>query len=440
MLAVPMKDYSGPFRPDFSWGDLEKKTLARFGREIMLCNQVHDRACLPIVAEKFGMDGVTKVAIDEWMGSSPVYNTRNRVLHNIGGDGVDVIMKGFQLDIGAPHMWLKFHFDVKSHDQGFFWLTSCGAYNHVRALTGGDTKAETQICVHMEDPTFDATVMAVNRGARCIPIFRPPHGGDLPEEGPCRWEVRIDDGIGLVEENDLTEVVRHSRAGQFEFSRSALTDDGLEDYSGAFKRDFCLEDLCYSTLLAQVKEFALDVHLLQRANYLGQRRHFGEDHLDEMIALHCAAMAPIYHARLRRLFNIEGEGMSAILKLLQLDHHFVPEYVKTGMTIVDESTGLFWIEDCEAINDGDLSGILTGLWRGEALGLQQIVQSVNPRAVVTHTEPPEHARLAWRIEIDPQREPAQVSPYAGLVGMNGLLEADLSEHIYAYSDAETAHS
>lgn len=429
-----MKDYTGPLREDFQWQQLEKKTMARFAREVMLCNQIHDRGLLPLVAGRWGAEAMTTQAINEWMGSSPVYNSRIRALHGIEGDGVDVIMKGFQLDIGAPHMWLKFHFDVKSHDQGFFWLTSCGAYNGVRGMTGGDTAAETQICVHMEDPTFDATVMAVNRGARCTPVFRPPHGGEIPAAGPCRWEVSISDHIGLVEENPQTAMIEATRAGQFHFARPTATDDGLADYSGPFKRDFRLEDLSTAMLSVQLKEFALDVHLLQRSSYLSVERNFGDDAVMELIGEHYRGMAPVYHARMRRLFGIEGDDMTAILKLLQLDHHFVPEYVRTGVQLIDEQHGRFWIEECEAIDDGSTSGILTGLWRGEVVGLEQIVQDINPRAVVTTGTAQGNRRFVYDIRIDPRREPVPVSSMSDVVGGFGLLTVDLSEHIYSYDN------
>jgi hypothetical protein len=432
-----MENYSGPLIPNFQWNQLEKKTLARFGREIMLCNQIHDRAIMPAVAMRWGASAMTSLAIDEWMGASPVYNARNRALHNIRGDGVDVIMKGFQLDIGAPHMWLKFHYDVKSHDQGFFWLTSCGAYNGVRAMTGGSKEAETQICVHMEDPTFDATVMAVNSGARCTPVYRPPHGGEIPAAGPCRWEISIADRIGLVEANPFTDIVARSRAGKFAFTRSAPTADGLQDYSGPFKRDFKLEDLSSSMLAVQVKEFALNVHLLQRACYLSIRQNYGDDVLPELIAEHCSAMAPVYQARIRRLLGIEGNDMAAILKLLQLDHHFVPEYVQTGVQLINDTHGRFWIGDCDALEDGTASGILSGLWQGKTTGLQQIVQAINPQAVVAVCQPEGTRQLHYDITINPDIEPAATSPMSELVGSNGLLELDLSEHLYTYNNQAT---
>jgi hypothetical protein len=137
---------------------------------------------------------------------------------------------------------------------------------------------------------------------------------------------------------------------------------------------------------------------------------------------------------MRRLFGITGNDMTAILKLLQLDHHFVPEYVKTGVQLIDDRTGKFWIEDCDAIGDDSTSGILTGLWRGHVVGLEQIVQAINPQAVVT-TESAEGAkRFLYTLRIDPTREPVKVSPMSELVGSFGLLGADLSEHIYTYDN------
>jgi len=67
-----MQNYRGPLREDFQWEQLEKKTMARFAREVMLCNQIHDRGLLPLVAGRWGAEAMTTQAINEWMGSSPV--------------------------------------------------------------------------------------------------------------------------------------------------------------------------------------------------------------------------------------------------------------------------------------------------------------------------------------------------------------------------------
>jgi hypothetical protein len=163
-------------------------------------------------------------------------------------------------------------------------------------------------------------------------------------------------------------------------------------------------------------------------------RQFGQAVIGEILREHAAAMAPVYQARMRRLLNIEGDTMSSVLKLLQLDHHLVPEYVRTRFVLESESSGLLLIDDCEALHDGDPAGLLTGLWRGETWGLEQIVQSVNPHARVRPAGHIDGAALAFALTIDPVAEPAAPSPWSELVGMNGLIDVDLTEHIYDYAD------
>ena len=113
-----LDDYSGSFEPGFSLARLSRKALARLGREYLMAGHVHDRALMPIVGSRFGPESMTDVAIDEWMGSSPIYNARNREGLRIEGDGVSSILKGFQFDVGAPHQYMDFQ--LKSHNRT--WL------------------------------------------------------------------------------------------------------------------------------------------------------------------------------------------------------------------------------------------------------------------------------------------------------------------------------
>ena len=80
----------------------------------MLANHIHDRSGLLPVVLAFGQQAQTDVACDEWMSSSPIYNWRNRIFLKMEGDDVSVALKGLQLDIGAPHNFLNFHYDLKS--------------------------------------------------------------------------------------------------------------------------------------------------------------------------------------------------------------------------------------------------------------------------------------------------------------------------------------
>ena len=162
----------------------------------------------------------------------------------------------------------------------------------MRRITNADPTSETQICHHMEDPTFDATVMSVNQAARCRPIFRPPHE-NIPAAGPCRWRVFIGDGLVLGEPNPVLASVSESRAAQFTFSPVSADEQGLPDYSGPFDREFRLEKLAHGVLARQCREFALDVHLLQRACYTSVMRDHGEDAAWAMAEEQWRAMAPV---------------------------------------------------------------------------------------------------------------------------------------------------
>ena len=416
-------DYAGAFDPSFQWQDLSRPTLGSLGREIMLCAMMHDRGLLPQVGRRYGPDAMTDVAVDEWMGASPIYNQRNRLLLGIEGDDVGSILKGLQLDIGAPHQFLDFQFELVDESRGYFWLPFCGAYSYVKAMAGSSDKPIFQLCHHMEDTTFDATVMAVNPYARCVSEHRPPL--DFDHSGPvCRWRVEISDEHGAVEERTITETMRRSRAARFEHGPIAASSDGLRDYAGDFRPKFALEDLAQPVLARQCKEFALDLHLLVRAAYTSLLNRYGFPAMQEMARVHWAAMAPVYSARIRKALGIEGDGIEAVLKSLQVDPCFAPDYVRIGCDRIDARRGRFWVRECEALLEAEPRAFLGLLEEDDGDALEAVVCAVNPRARVTPIAPgscPDaDARLAFEIEIRhaaPERPP---EPLSDLVRSNIL--------------------
>jgi hypothetical protein len=431
-----LKNYSNEFIPDLQLEDFDHKLLAHYGREIMLANHIHDRGALVQVALKWGLTEQTAVAVDEWMGSSPIYNARNRHLLKMNGSDVGTILKGFQHDIGAPHNFLHFHFELESSERGFFWLTHCGAYNHIRQMTNADPVMETQICHHMEDPTFDATVMAVNSHARCKPIFRPPHN-EVPAQGPCRWAVVIEEDIGLAEANPITDIVRKSLAAEFDFAPIKADSEGMSDYSGDFKRDFTLSDLGHHTLARQCKEYALDVHLLNRACYTSIAERWGEEVLVELAIEQWRAMAPLVAHRLKKVFSMRGDDMTNILKIIQLNPFLPKEYLEMGLELTDETQGIIYLKDCAALREPSARGIISLLTHHpETPGFEAMAQAVNPQAKIETIDPGEcsvaNAKIAWRISIDPKISPASTSGIADLVKGTDLWDFDNSEHIFSY--------
>lgn len=434
-MTKRLTNYSGPFIAGLALEDFEHSLLAQYGREIMLANHIHDRGALLQVTLQYGAQAQTAVACDEWMGSSPIYNERIRKLMKMENDDVATALKGLQLDIGAPHNFLAFHYEVVSPEEGYFWTTTCGPYNHVRLMTNADPQMETQICHHMEDPTFDATVTAVNPRMRCRPVFRPPHG-EVPEGGPCRWRIAIEHEIGFVEDNPTLAMVQRSLAANFEFAPLEPDADGLTDYSGEFKRDLSLEDLSHNTLARQCKEFTLDVHLLNRACYTSIAERWGEEVMVAMEIEQWRHMAPITVHRLRKTFGFTGESMSDVLKVLQLNPFLPRDYLKMGFELIDETLGRVWIEDCAALEEESDRGIVSLLTHHpETPGFGAMANAVNPRTRIYSFDPAgiPGAKIAWEIRIEPQSDAEPPSEYADLVAGKDLVELDNTTHQYHYA-------
>jgi hypothetical protein len=413
-----MDDYAGAFDPAFEFDRLSRAALARLGREYMLVGHVQSRVVMAIVATRFGPQAAAEFAIDAWRGASPVFNARNRHLLGIAGDDMAAILKGLQFDVGAPHQYMDFRFELVDATRGAFWLDYCGALDAVTTATNGDPVAIKRMCHDIEDPTFDATVMEVNPRARCRAIHRPPlapgHTGPV-----CRWEVAITPDAGVVEEHPLTAAVRDTRAGRFAFTPTAPRGTGgLDDYAGPFVPDLQLEDLSAPALVTQCKEFALDVHLLVRASHLAIQRRWGDEARAAVARDHWAGAAPVYGARIRAELGIAGDDMPAILKTLQVDPVFPHEYARFGCTLIDTRRGLFWLGDCDALADALPRGWLETLDDPAAAGLDAVVAAVNPRARCRAIDASAAAdrgdtpRRAWEITIDEANAPLAESPWA----------------------------
>ena len=257
-----------------AFDDLDKPTLATLLREYLLCGHLIDRAGIPHVLAAGGMNAMREVAIEEWMGASPVYTARIRKLLKIHGDGVADIFKAMQFDIGAPPQFMDFRYEVTDHDHGAFELPHCGALMDVEPM--GDGFVVT-MCHHIEDPTFDATAAATNPKARMRPVHRPPRSpeGRLPM---CRWTVEIDDA------NDpLPMPEAATRIGATPLAKITLDtpdgpdDDGATDYAGAIQADVDFGAFSRHTLIALIQDVALQGHLLMASFVDAVSKRFDAD-------------------------------------------------------------------------------------------------------------------------------------------------------------------
>lgn len=425
------EDYREPFDPSWSLSRLSRGALARLAREYMLVAMYHDRALMPHVVAAGGQDATIRQADSEWMGSSPIYTERNKRNLGVTGDGVGEVFKSFQFDVGAPHHYLDFQFELVDHDLGYFWLPFCGAHDYLRQLAANDEALVTNMCHHMEDRTFDATLGATNPNARVIPIHRPPKPDEFTGDH-CRWEVRIppaeENSQGARPGEPSHEVVATSRAAAFEFVLGESGEDGgMTDYAGEFEPKLRLEDFAHNVLVRQAKEFALDVHLLMRAAYFSIDEMLGTDVLDDAAPQQRQAIAPTLVDRLRGALGIEGDDMEAIAKMLQVDPILVDDYVRYDVEVIDATRGRIAVDaTSEAIGDEVCRSPLSWLSEPDSPGFEHTVQAVNPRARVRPVAP-----LTWEIEIDPDADPVAPHWLADMVGAFGTREFDLTERSVA---------
>ena len=399
-----MDDYSSAFDPDFRLDDLSRAALATLGREYMIAGQLNDRAGLPAYGMRFGAIPMEKLAIAEWMGASPIYTPRMRRCLCFRGDDVPTIFKGLQLDVGFAHQFFAIAWEVETPNRGSFQLKSCGALLDVEPF---GEKQVISTCHHMEDPTFDATAVATNPRARMHPVHRPPR---LPADRTphCHWVVEIDAGAEPVREISLTQRVRQSLLAQLEIDRPPDREPGgWTDYDRPFDPGFQLEDLSHGALVGVCKELALQNHLLIRANMLTVIERHDEQTARQVASAQWIGSGWVMSERLKRALGIGGDGVDAILKVVQLHPAFQPhEYAHLRCARGTDGRGRIALADCAALSEAEPAGWCALLGAAPHPGLDALVRGVNPRAhcVAVPARPGE--RLAWEIVLDPAGDAA----------------------------------
>ena len=154
-----LDDYSGAFDPEVSLAAFSRPALASLGREYLLSGHLQDRVGLPLVARRFGGEAYVQFSIEEWMAASPIYSKRMQRAMGFEGSDVSTVFKNMQLEIGAPHQFMDFQFELQGPTRGEFWLPHCGALLDVEPFGEKQVKL---MCHDIEDPTFDATAAATH--------------------------------------------------------------------------------------------------------------------------------------------------------------------------------------------------------------------------------------------------------------------------------------
>jgi hypothetical protein len=413
-IAMNVDDCRTPFEPGWNIGRLSRHGLCVLGREWMLHGHLQDRVGMPLLLEFADREAMEAVAIDEWMGASPVYSRRIQRALGFGGDGVDTIFKNIQLDIGAPHQFLDFQFTLNDQRSGEFWLPYCGALMDVEPM--GDEFVHG-MCHTIEDPTFDATAGAINPLAQVRPIHRPPRvpADRVPH---CHWSVIIGDGPPVVPHPNVDSVEESLSAS---IALAPITPDqpepgGWADYSGDFDPGFALEDLSHQALLIALPEFAMQSHLLFRSYLLTVEQRYGAERRQGMMLRIMAGLGGLTSGRLRVAMRLE-RGAQGVARLLQIHPMLAPAgYVDFSVALEDDHKVRLGLKECPALAEADGFSWFAPLGDDDAslAAVAAIVQGVDPRARVHPLAPGPGERVAYSIVVSPDEEPAPEAPEIGL--------------------------
>jgi len=357
-------------------GERSHEELSTLVREYLLAGHLIDRAGMPFVMEK-GLEVMTEVAVQEWMGASPVYTRRMQRLLGFEGDTVEVALKGMQLDIGAPPEFMDFRMGVQDDRHGTFHLAHCGALMDVEPM-GEDTVVA--MCHHIEDPTFDATGWATNPKLRMRPVHRPPR---IPADRRphCSWTVTID-----PEEPDTPTPVRSLEIGGTRAAALPLADidgpgtDGFTDYSRPLDPDLKIAEFSSPVLRALADEVALQGHLLALSFGSAVAERWDATATREIVAKQFTGVAGVAAARLARAFGL-GDAPADVATVFELHPAFHPRtYVDWKVRLDGEAVHLE-LGSCPARTE-ELDSWITVLAAGHDRALQAIAMAVDPHWTV----------------------------------------------------------
>ncbi|HEX7521090.1 MAG TPA: hypothetical protein VF441_03425 [Acidimicrobiia bacterium] len=186
-----------------------------------------------------------------------------------------------------------------------------------------------------------------------------------------------------------------------------------KDYAGPFDPDFRYEDLSKEALVRLAREYALIAHLLDRSVFATIGMRYGQEVVEEIAIEEWRGASPIYGARLRRAFGIEGDDVAAIFKVFQLDPGFPHHYMDVHYEVIDERHGYFELRSCGALLDVEPWGerAVTGMCHTIEDGTFDVTaQAVNPKARVRHVHRPPRSSpdqvpaCRWEVVIDDDTE------------------------------------
>jgi len=303
------------------YADLSREQLATLLPELLLIGQMIDRSGMAWCIKHFGHSGMLQIAIEEWMGASPVYTKRMQKVMKFEGEDVVTIFKGMQLDVGAPPQFMDFRYTVHDRWHGEFHLDHCGALLDVEPMGEDYVRG---MCHDIEDPTFDATAAATNRKTQVRPIHRPPR---LPADRHphCAWTVTIDESYPEIEDHPAVDALRRTRSATMELDPIDIAEEGRSDYSGELLSDFDFGTFSHSALVRIADEVCLQMHLLNLSFIIavGKRAGVNTEVSTDICTKQLIGIAGIAAERIHRALDLP-DGIEGAVRTLELHPMFNP--------------------------------------------------------------------------------------------------------------------
>jgi hypothetical protein len=391
--------------------DLTHDELAVLGREYLLAGQLMDRAGMPHLISAYGREVMGEIAIDEWMGASPVYSRRMQRLLDFANGDVATIFKGMQFDIGAPPEFMDFRYLVIDATHGEFWLDHCGALMDVEPM--GDDYVRT-MCHAIEDPTFDATATATSYYARMKPIHRPPRA-PADRHPHCHWTVEIDEAFGALPNPEPAEHIGTTLLAALPGPRIEVTEpsaDGWDHYRAPVDPDLQLEQFSTAALRALAQEFCVQSHLLVMSFLFAIERRYSTEDAVAIGAKQFTGIAGLTAERLRNAFGW-GNSLPDIAQVLELHPAFHPrEYIDFRVDLDPSGEELLLrLGPCPALEETGRDSWISILADGHDAALQAAVQALDPRARISAVASAEGDVAAWSVTIgdEPAAESSEVA-------------------------------
>ena len=314
-----------------SYANLSRGQLGGLMPELMVNGNIIDQPNQVNVITEFGIDAFRKVAIEEWMGASPVYTKRIRAALKVTGITVADIFKGLQFDIGAPPQWADFQFFVDSDTYGEFRQMHCGPLLEVEPM---GVEFVVAMCHDIQDPTFDATAAATNPRARFRPITRPPR--ESPDQVPhCHWKLFVDEAHEPLTLPEEATGIFALEVADVELSPIVAGGEGYDDYTHPLVNNIDFGAFSHSALIRINEEMALQYHLLSLSYEQSVRRMSGPEKAAELMYAAFIGIAAAGSARLCAYLDL-GDDAADLAAVLNLNPALCPhQYTGVRAEAVD---------------------------------------------------------------------------------------------------------